>query len=462
MKKFKIMLLAIIMAFPVSFSAASSAGDVYAGKKDETVYALLGHDGAVCGVYVVNSFETDSPCTVIDYGEYSEVKNLTAEAAPEYSDGSVRIKTQGGKISYQGNPVKKEIPWDISIKYFHDGIEKKADELAGESGDIEIVIDIKKNNEVEKKFFENFTLQVTAGLDTELFSNIQAPGATVVNAGKHKNITFTLLPGTAKSFTIKAQTDCFCLDPIQINGVLAKMPVELDGIDEMLGGIAGLAEGLGEVSKGAGRLKSGSAEFNDGLKEIASGKNALKDSSLRIKSSLMQASSGLSQIVEASQDFKAHAQQLAQSDDALVSTLAGGWLMQLDALEELTQGLEAIASKYSEFDSGIKSLSDGIEALKNSYARINKGLIALAGALEEMNESAGKVDMSSGDISKMVSLYNSAYQPESFVSDKNSVNSVAFIMRTQAVDKPCKQAKAETPPERPNFWQKLLKLFRKS
>lgn len=455
-----IILLAAIMACPV-YSFAASPDETRTAEKDETVYALLDHDGTVCGVYVVNSFETDGPGTVIDYGDYTEVKNLTSVLRPEYLGGAVLLKTQGGKLSYQGNSVKKEIPWDIRIKYFHDGKEKKADEIAGKSGSIQIVVDIRKNDKTEEGFFDNFTLQITAGFDADLFSKIEAPGATVVNAGKTKNISFTLLPGTSRSFTVKAETACFCLEPIRINGVLAEIPAELGALDKMLGGIADLTGGISEISKGARKLKSGSAGFNEGLKDIASAKNTLMDSSLRIKSSLVQFSDGLSRLVKESRDFKTLALQLSQSGDATVSALAGGWLMQLSALEEIAAGLEAIAGRYYEFDSGVGRLCRGLDTLKSNYARIDQGIGRLAGALEKMKGSADIVAGHNGDILKTITRRDSAYRPESFVSGKNRVNSVAFIMRTRAVEKPALSAKPETPPEKQGFWRKLFGLLYK-
>ena len=45
--------------------------------KDEVIYAILSSDGSVQDIYAVNSFALAKAGSIIDYGDYTSVKNLT-------------------------------------------------------------------------------------------------------------------------------------------------------------------------------------------------------------------------------------------------------------------------------------------------------------------------------------------------------------------------------------------------
>ena len=58
-------------------SAAATGAAVNDTPKEEVVYARLSAAGAVDNVYVVNVLKPNAPGTVVDYGPYTAVQNLT-------------------------------------------------------------------------------------------------------------------------------------------------------------------------------------------------------------------------------------------------------------------------------------------------------------------------------------------------------------------------------------------------
>lgn len=109
--------------------AAQNTGET--SEKEEVIYINLDNKGDVKDVYAVNIFGTGS---VTDYGDYSSVKMLNTTEDIKLDGDKVTFNTAAKKAYYQGTMKNTQIPWNISLKYFLDGKEYAADELAGKSG----------------------------------------------------------------------------------------------------------------------------------------------------------------------------------------------------------------------------------------------------------------------------------------------------------------------------------------
>ena len=110
--------------------------------KEEVVYGILNPDGSVENIYVVNSFEGG---LITDYGNYSEVSNMTTSEKLIQNGDTIKIKTSADRFYYQGTPEAQVLPWDIVIKYKLDEKEIAASKLAGKDGALVITVSTKKN-----------------------------------------------------------------------------------------------------------------------------------------------------------------------------------------------------------------------------------------------------------------------------------------------------------------------------
>ena len=112
----------------------------YAEKeKNETVYAVLNYDGSVNDIYVVNQLFGE----YVDYGEYTDVKNLSTDSTPTIDGDRIAFEeteSQGG-LYYQGTMIG-ELPMTFDIEYFIDGEQVAGENLGGESGHLKITIDL--------------------------------------------------------------------------------------------------------------------------------------------------------------------------------------------------------------------------------------------------------------------------------------------------------------------------------
>lgn len=200
-KNISIKLLSVFLAFSLMFVftvPAFAATTNVDGIKQEVVYINLNSDGSVSEICVVNIFELDEDGQIVDYGDYKALRNMTSNDKITFENETVRIDTKAGKLYYEGTLNKNVIPWIFSFRYFLDGTEYTAEEIAGKDGALKITISIRKNPDCNSTFFDNYGLQASVTLDTELCKNIVADGATAANVGKTVSLPIPFSPAQRK------------------------------------------------------------------------------------------------------------------------------------------------------------------------------------------------------------------------------------------------------------------------
>ncbi|MBP2079605.1 WXG100 family type VII secretion target [Oceanobacillus polygoni] len=323
--------------------------------KNEVIYANLQAGGNLKGLYVVNSFELTKPGVIEDYGDYTEIKNLTDTSAIEKDKNNIRIHAETDNFYYQGNlGATKELPWNFTIDYYIDGKEVNAEDIPGMAGDVEIIIDVKQNRDVPATFFENYMLQISVPLNTDYFQEIEAEDATIANAGKNKQITFTMMPDEEKKFSIEATTDQFEIDGIEIAALPPSIAVDGPDTDKLTDEFRSLTDAIGEIDNGVGELR-------DGMDGLASGLHQLEDGSAQYKNGMDELNGSSSQLTDAS----------SQINDALVTlqeeiSKASG-AAALDELEDLDLAV-------SDMISGLEELADGMDQFGSNYEEANQAL----------------------------------------------------------------------------------------
>ena len=168
----------LVSALPVSVSAVEANTD-----KEEVVYVNLDNDGSVREINVVNIFGGNTEGVIVDYGKYLDVRNMTTTDTIDFSGDAIKIHSSAEKLYYEGKLESTLMPWDIQIRYFLDGREYSAEEIAGKSGEIKITVRITQNQKYRGDFYDNYALQASLSFDTDQCKNIVAPDATVANVG---------------------------------------------------------------------------------------------------------------------------------------------------------------------------------------------------------------------------------------------------------------------------------------
>ncbi len=354
-----------LMIFLPSFlsygAAAEAEGKITS--KDEVVYATLKSNGELEDIYVVNTLEVVKAGELIDYGKYSSVKNLTDLSELDQNGQVVQINAPEGKFYYQGNMEDNtELPWDIEISYLLDGREVVASELAGKEGHVEIKINTAANEKADSVYFENYLLQISLQLSNS-YQNIEADGGMVANAGKNKQITFTVMPGQEESLSAEADVADFEFSGIDIAAVPSTLPIDTSEMENMTDDMSALSDAIRELNNGVAELKKGVSELNDGAA-------SLRDGSAKYKNGMSELSGSSSQVVAASSSIgdalkkinSSLSQGSAEMDVSSLSELPGGLTQLANGLNQAADGLSELRKNYSEayraLDGAIKGIPD--------------------------------------------------------------------------------------------------------
>ena len=475
MKKIK-MIFALALAFFITAGTASfMAGSESAGTtsvpdsaaditdKNEAVYARLSGAGEVQSIYVVNQFTLRSGGNFTDFGNYSAVVNLTDLEPLTLSDGEVSIRTGSENFFYQGNLAGNDLPWTYDIAYSLDGNEIPPENLAGQSGSLEIRLLSAKNGAVSETFYNNYLQQITITLDIHKCANIEADGAAAANAGKNRILAFTVLPGVDADITIKAEVTDFEMAGIEITAMPFAMSIEIPDTANMLDDFMQLSDAIAALSDGTGSLKDGMAEMAGGAEELRNGSSDFNNGLSRLNNSSPQ-------LTEASAQFQAALSQIAEGLQSMSGFVTD------PAMQQLIAGISGLSENYGEFHGGLVAYTQGINGLANGYGELDYGIAGLSGGIAELyggmaqlhegtarlaNETSDMPGQFQNEIDKMLNEYTGGeFEPISFTSSENNdVSFVQFVFMTESIEKPDAETASQINVEQETFWTRLTKLF---
>jgi len=359
----------VIPSLPVSAATDDSKSNSHSSQesgeissKDEVVYAKLSATGERQEAYVVNILEIEKPGEIVDHGPYTSLKNLTDLTQLEQKDDTVEFTADSkGKFYYQGNMKEEPLPWNVSIIYLLDGKQMNPDELAGKKGHVQIVINTSANGQVDPVFFENYLLQISLSLNIDIYSNIEAPDGMIANAGKNKQVTYTVMPEKEEKLTLEADALDFKLDGIDITAIPSSMPIDAPNIDDMTGDMEILTDAINDINNGVGELKDGVTELNNGVNELRDGSQQFKD--------------GMSAINGSSTELIGASKSIQQALETLNTSLGiSSEEMGLDDLKKLEEGLGQISGGLRETVKGLNSFN---ESYSKAYNELNQAMEAI-------------------------------------------------------------------------------------
>ena len=408
-------------------------------QKDENIYVNLNTDGSVSGVYVVNEYELKEKTQITDYGNYTSVKNLTSDDAITLSGDKVEVEAPAGKFYYQGDIDGTEIPWDISITYKLDGQKLSAEELAGKSGKLKIVLSVKDNKDSDDKFFDNYLVQGTVTLDTKKCSSIQADGATQANVGSDRQLLYNIMAGQEKEFTITADVTDFEMDAISFQAVPMSFDIDsssldtseiYDKTDEIKDAAKEFDDGATDLQDGASKLKDGSSELKDGASDLKDGTDELKDGTSNLKSGAGELSDGTDELASGGESLADGASSMksgiSSADQGAASVRAGaGSLVSVasqlsEGTRSLNSGMQELSKNLKKMDKGASRLNNSLTALSSQSGTLTDGSAQVLAALQQIQASLSTINVGSeamqnqithmGQSEEMQSLLNASTQ----------------------------------------------------
>lgn len=422
---------AVLSAFLLTVSALPLPAFAKAetdSQKEEVIYIMADAAGEVRDVYAVNIFGKGSHT---DYGDYQNLKILnTKDELKTLTDG-YSFTTEADKVYVQGTLPDAEIPWDISIRYFLDGKELSAEELAGKSGKLEIRFQVQKNAKCKTDFYEGCALQADFTLDTKICKDITAPDATLANVGANKQLTYTILPNKGIETSIFADVTDFEMPSAAINGVKLNLNMTVDTsefsdkIEELTDGIGKLDDGAKSLSDGTDSLKDGTKSLKDGSQKLASGADTLDSGIAKLEGGVKSVQDGLNALYEQNDALSGGSSQVKDALDTIQSAL--------NSVSADTESLRTLLDASGKIAEGITSLQSGADALQqgasyaayqNAMLQYNMDVTALhngnAAALRTLNQqldglTAG-LQAASGDAAKTAEIQAQIEQTKQLMS----------------------------------------------
>jgi len=362
-------MLFIFLSVTVIFIPLSTLSMQGTMHKEEIVYGILQHSGACEAVYVVNHFGGIPP--LIDFGNYEWVRNLTNTTPLSVQSESVEIPTQNNDFYYQGKTKTNILPWSISFDYEMNEKTILPSDLVGRDGKLNLTITIEPSRYANTYFYEEYALQLVVTLNTDKCENIKAPGATIMSAGKEKQLVYTILPASRWTSAISIDVSNFSMKPIVIHGMQLNVPIDIDQFP-ISTDVSRFQYSIRDLEQGSALLSGGATELTLGARKVSEASHIIHTNTQDFEIGLDLLADGIIEMQSNVYLLQNHFLDLNDGSSQILTSLQ--WLDdQLQSVTLQVNELELLLNASLEIQNGIKELSDSTkkvsECIKYSYYR---------------------------------------------------------------------------------------------
>lgn len=277
---------AVLLLLSAASPAFAAATDGVVPTADEAYYVTLDHYGSPKEASIVKSWQLNGAKQFTDYGSYSSVSNLTDRTEPLIKDGTVTFSfgdSAPERFYFEGKtdePFKK-LPWNLSLSYRLNGVPKKAEDLAGEKGVVEIRIAAHPNLKASAYARNNYLLTCVAAFNLDDILSLEAPDAQIQTIGNLRAAAFLWLPGEDREYALRIGTESF----------------ETDGLTFIMGPLN--SGRLADITE----LREKKEEIQDSWDDMNAAVDEVLDSLDSMKSDLHYAADGLGELDAVREDI---------------------------------------------------------------------------------------------------------------------------------------------------------------
>ena len=325
---------------------------------DETVYSNLDYYGVGKELSIVKGVSLNGYTGFSDYGDYSNVINMTSENAPKLDANQVSFASldSSKKFYYEVTPKSNdvELPWTFDVSYKLNGVPAKAENLAGASGMVEINISAKPVKTKSDYLNNNMILMLGTDVDMTKNLSVEAPGAQIQSLGKNTVVLFMAFPGEEKDFTVRIGSDSF-----ESAGVMmAMVPATMDSLDKIK------------------EINDAKDDVNGSVNAIYNSSNALLDVMNSMGGGLRSLNGGLKELQSARATIHSYGDSLTGQTDAVI------------------QNLNSLADETSQAVSHLVTSKNALNDFNKDINKIDLGVTDLKPVLYDLTDSMGEVGSS--------------------------------------------------------------------
>lgn len=378
---------------------------------DEAVYINLDYYGQPQQTRIVKGVSLNGHTEFTDYGDYTNVYNMSTLDQPELNDGSVTWSLPDNSLQrfyFECVPdvsTAVTLPWDFDVSYQLNGVPVTAEQCAGASGLIEMTIHATPNDAADSYYKNNMMLVCATGIDMSKMLSIDAPGAQVQSMGTYKLVLFMGMPGEENTFTVRIGSNNF-----ESMGLLLFMaPATLSSLDilsdlrdvkDRLGGAGdSLYEGLQDMLDTMQSMQGSLDTMSSGLSSIDAVRRQLTASRGTLDPQADEALSALSALAgqtDALIPTINNTKTTLTSLNASLQSILGTVQTASDDLTAYQDLLKQAADSLDDLDSLVDDLQDAsgdellhLEQIQNTVERIRQDVKTLQDQLSNLSEKAG-------------------------------------------------------------------------
>ena len=400
---------------------------------DEAYYATLDYYGNLTQGSVVKSYTLNGASSLTDYGVYDQVVNLTDGTVPTSGSGRTAFQFDQAPdhFYFEGKTSApfQNLPWTITLRYTLNGVPARAEELAGKTGVVEILLDLVPNEGASDYARYNYTLAAAAMFNQDDILSLEAPGAQVQLVGNLRTVLFMALPGEEQHFTIRVGSDSFAFEGmtfLMMPATLAqleeinKLSQRKDDLEEdyraLSGSLDNLLDALNDSQGGLYASAKGLDQLNTARGTISNGKGLIYDEAGVLRGDLSNIAGLLEPVEQRAQTLS----QTITDSQAVLNTMTDSTVLLQERLKELENAL-----------AGLESGTSDVQDLLESAADMKESLDALASALGGVSISTGGSSVSGTATVKKVREVHSVYET---ARSGNRQAAFAGLMELQGAD----------------------------
>ena len=391
--------LSILMALTsgqVVFAEGEAETNDSSVEKDETVYTFLNSDGSLKKATVSEWLHSEGGFDQVeDESILSDITNIKGDEVPEVNGNKLIWNSTNEDIYYQGS-TNKELPLSMEVSYYFDGNKVNPEDILGKSGALEVHIKIINNEEKTQvikgrtKYISSlFPVAVITDLKTNIFKDIEADDATIINESKNQILTFATVSGASQmlaesdidtlndisdklkdEFVIKANVTDFEMPSILMAASsmtdVDHEDMNSDKLNKLTDGVNSLKDATAEILDGTVKLHDANIELNDKMGEFQSSYAKFQDGINTAKNSQGDIVDGAKQINEGITQMKALMESLTSQLGSLSMDEIGNLLTSagttVSSLPETVNTLNSMKTQLEAAKKQLSTLSDTIYA----------------------------------------------------------------------------------------------------
>lgn len=344
---------------------------------------------------------------------------MSGHTQPELSEQGVHwsLPAETGRFYYECTPKENliNLPWAFDVSYKLNGVPKRAEELSGAAGLVEINIECIPNKNSEPYYKNNLLLQAATMVNLEDTLSVEAPGAQLQSIGTYKAVIFAALPGEHTTFTLRIGTQSFQSAGVilmMIPGTLEQMKqiktlkqvkdTVGDSADAIYGSLDDILSVLGGLSGSLKGMQAGFQGINGTRDSFSHSKNGLYDSADDAIADLSMLSGQMLSMVPSLQDGQTLINDMNRNINQLIETADQTKTYITDfkgSIQKTREDLTALRQLFNDLSSAkgdraevFQNLQTDLDNLKTGFSDLSAYLKAMESAAHQLARSAAQLD----------------------------------------------------------------------